>query len=168
MDVLSSLEGLRSLHRDLQELAESKLVDLERLGYELDANLKAFRTLVDKPAKSEKSRQSVSKGEKEIRVSLCADTNLLNYGGNIETSDGECEINDEFRQNILQLADALNLDEKVAAWELYDAQEDARLLDRSILTASIIRFHQRRSLVLECFRLLLRQSTDLDGDQRLR
>lgn len=41
-------------------------------------------------------------------------------------------------------------------------------MDRSAYESSIIRFHERRQFLLECLRLILRQSLDVDGDETIR
>jgi len=48
------------------------------------------------------------------------------------------------------------------------SQADAERLDRSAHESSIIYFHERRQFLLECLRLVLRQSMDVDGDENIR
>lgn len=46
----------------------------------------------------------------------------------------------------------------------FDAQDEADATGRSILSCSIIRFHQRRKLLLDCLRLTLQLEADLKGN----
>ncbi len=68
----------------------------------------------------------------------------------------------------MQLADALDLDEMDSARIVLEAQEDAEVLGRSILESSIIRFHQTRKYLLDCFRLVLQQSVDINIEEGIR
>ena len=67
-------------------------------------------------------------------------------------------MNKEFQESATLLADTLDLDELESAGLLLESQEDAELLDRSNVATAVIRFHQRRLFLLECLRLLLKQS----------
>jgi len=49
-----------------------------------------------------------------------------------------------------------------------EAQKDAEIVDRSILTSAIIHFHQRRQFMLECLRLTLAFSADPGADDNAR
>jgi len=55
-----------------------------------------------------------------------------------------------------------------SARNLIISQAEAEKLDRSAYESSIIRFHERRQFLLECLRLILRQSLDVDGDETIR
>ena len=55
-----------------------------------------------------------------------------------------------------------------SARDLLISQAEADKLDRSAHDSSIIRFHERRQFLLECLRLILRQSLDVDGDETVR
>ena len=57
-----SLEALHDMHQDLVDLSNSRLPVIERLLVSLEANIEAFRRLLDKPVKNDASRQSVSSG----------------------------------------------------------------------------------------------------------
>jgi nuclear pore complex protein Nup205 len=140
-----SLAGLQTLHRDLINLTESRLPNIERLLSELEARVEDFRALLDKKSKNDQSRQQLA-------------------GGTVKVEEDEYTINDEFRQETIQLADALDLDELDAAKLYIQAQEDARALDRSPLASSIILFHQRRQYVLDCLRLALQAASNPDDD----
>ncbi|KAI9703133.1 MAG: hypothetical protein M1836_007698 [Candelina mexicana] len=137
------LESFRGLYRDLLASAESRLPNVERLWAELEVRIEDFKNLLDKPPKSDSSRQLISSGQ-------------------IQIDDLEYTINDDFKQATLQLADALDLDELEAARLCISAGSDAEELDRTILDSSIITFHERRQFLLECLRLILKQSVDPD------
>jgi len=59
-----SLEALQGLHRDLLALTESRLPIVDRLCAELEAQIEEFRNLLDKPGRSDKSRQTIAAGMK--------------------------------------------------------------------------------------------------------
>lgn len=81
--------------------------------------------------------------------------------------DVEYSINEEFKQETIQLADALNLDELLAARLLMLAKSDAESLGRSPLEACIIQFHSRRKDLLACLRLLLKLSVEIESDEEI-
>ena len=62
MEDPGGLAGLRALHHDLLTLETSQLANVERLWADLEARVSEFRTLLDKPAKNEKSRKALSLG----------------------------------------------------------------------------------------------------------
>ena len=66
------------------------------------------------------------------------------------------QINSEFRNEVLQIADVLDLDEIDSASLYLRGQEEAELLDRSPTVSAIIRFHQRRQFLLECLHLTIK------------
>jgi nuclear pore complex protein Nup205 len=82
--------------------------------------------------------------------------------GKLARDGQEYEINDQFQQGTFQLADELNLDEIDAAQIFLDAQDDADATGRSVLSCSLIRFHQRRKTLLDCLRLILQFNGDAD------
>jgi nuclear pore complex protein Nup205 len=82
--------------------------------------------------------------------------------------DEEYAINEDFQQNALQLADALDLDEIESARIVLEALVDAEVLGRSLLESSIIRFHQTRKYILVSFRLVLQASIDLNLPEVIR
>jgi len=81
--------------------------------------------------------------------------------GTITIDGDDYAINDDFKQQTVQIADALDLDELQSAALLYAAQRDSRELDRPPLMTSIIRFHKRRQFLLECLRLGIKLSLTL-------
>ncbi|KAJ5408802.1 hypothetical protein N7509_002685 [Penicillium cosmopolitanum] len=140
-----NLAGLRGLYQDLSAVSESSLTNIERLCFELETHIEDFRKLLDKPAKNNASRQKVLTGK-------------------ITVADVEYSINGDFQQGALLLADALDLDELEAAVLFLAAQEDSQRLDRPPLIAAIMRFHERRHYILECLRLVLRESFEVEHE----
>lgn len=139
------LEALQGLQRDLLALSENRLIAIERLLLELDARLDEFCNLLDKKPKNDASRQKLSQGT-------------------IELDGNQYTINDEFKQETIEMADELNLDELEAAKLFLIAQEDAKELDRSPVVAAVIRFHQRRQFLLECLRLAIKLASEELGE----
>lgn len=64
----------------------------------------------------------------------------------------------------MQVAGTLDLDELESAQLVLEATYDAEALGRSVVESAVIRFHQRRKYLLDCFRLVLEFSNDLEGD----
>lgn len=62
MESAEPLEGLRGLYQDLSALSDSSLLNIDRLRVELETHIHDFRTLLDKPTKSNESRMSVLSG----------------------------------------------------------------------------------------------------------
>lgn len=77
-------------------------------------------------------------------------------------------MNKEFQESAKQLADTLDLDELASAQLLLESQEDAEVLARSNVASAVILFHEHRQYLLECLRLLLKQSIDLDCEEDIR
>ncbi|KAK2754533.1 hypothetical protein FQN54_006934 [Arachnomyces sp. PD_36] len=136
---------LRGLYQDLSSLSDSSLANIERLCHELEATIHDFRKLLEKPPKNNTSRQKV-------------------LSGKISIDSTEFSINNDFQQGSLELADALGIDELEAAVYFVAAQEDAEQLDRSPLITAITRFHERREFLLECLRLVLRESFEIERE----
>lgn len=55
-------DSLRGFYQDLCALSESRLHNVDRLLFELEANIQVFRKLLNHPAKSNTSRQAVISG----------------------------------------------------------------------------------------------------------
>ncbi|CAN9265100.1 unnamed protein product [Alternaria alternata] len=142
-----SLAALQGLHRDLCAHIDLQLPVLERLLLNLEAHLDELKTLLDKKPKNDASRQALSSGK-------------------IKIDDNEYEVNDDFKQQTLELADALNLDELDAAALFLGAESEAQELDRSQLQTAVIRFHRRREYVLLCVRILIKTALD-NGDSEV-
>ncbi|KAL4802066.1 nucleoporin Nup186/Nup192/Nup205 [Aspergillus unguis] len=145
MESAEALAGLRALYQDLCALSDSSLVNIDRLRVELEAHIKDFRTLLDKPKKSNASRQQV-------------------LSGKIVIDDVEYSVNEDFQQGTLQLADALDIDELIAALLFFRAQEEAQELDRPPVIAAITKFHQRRNFLLESLRLIFQESFEVERE----
>ncbi|KAL2860708.1 cullin-4B [Aspergillus lucknowensis] len=145
MESAEPVLGLRGLYQDLSALSDSSFGNIERLRVELEAHIHDFRTLLDKPTKSNASRQTV-------------------LSGKITIDDVEYSVNEEFQQGALQLADALDIDELLAAELFFKAQEDAQVLDRPALIAAIMRFHERRHFLLESLRLIFQESFEIERE----
>ncbi len=62
---MESLERLQGLYQDLVAFSETKLANVERLWLELEASIEDFRKLLDKPPKSNASRESTATGMKQ-------------------------------------------------------------------------------------------------------
>ncbi len=62
----------------------------------------------------------------------------------------------------------MDLDELDAARIFLEAQNETDASGRPALTNSIIRFHQRRKCVLDCFRTLIQLSADVNQEDELR
>lgn len=139
-----SLAALQGLHRDLCAHIDLQLPVLERLVLNLEAHLEELKTLLDKKPKNDASRQRLSSGK-------------------ITIDDNEYEVNDDFKQQTLELADALDLDEVDAAALFLGAAVEAKELDRTQLQTAVIRFHRRREYVLLCLRILMKTALD-NGD----
>ncbi|KAF1947571.1 hypothetical protein EJ02DRAFT_392099 [Clathrospora elynae] len=139
-----SLAALQGLHRDLDAHIDLQLPVLERLLQSLEAHLEDLRTLLDKKPKNDASRRALSSGK-------------------IKFGDDEYEVNDDFKQQTFELADALELDELEAAALFLGAENEAHEIDRSQLQTAVLRFHRRREVVLLCVRILLKTALD-NGD----
>ena len=83
---------------------------------------------------------------------------FFNTGKITVDNDGEYSVNKEFQESATLLADTLDLDELESARLLLESQEDAELFNRSNVATAVIQFHERRQFLLECLRLLLKQS----------
>ena len=167
MSELHSLESLQALHSDLLALSESRLSNVERLGIQLEAHIQDFRALLDKKARSEQSRKSLETGIIETmhyHEAQDTDTNII---GKLDI-DGGYSVNEEFQQGAKKLADTLDLDELVAARLLLEAQGESESTGRSLLTCSIVRFHQRRKELLDCIRLVFELAADVDREENER
>ena len=88
--------------------------------------------------------------------------------GKIKYHDEEYEVNLNFQQLALQLADFLEIDEVEAARILIDSEADQTTLSRPLIECGVIRFHQRRKYLLDCARLLINLSRDdeIEGEMQ--
>ncbi|KAF4634335.1 hypothetical protein G7Y89_g3782 [Cudoniella acicularis] len=147
----NSLESFQALYTDLVALLHPGVPEplLERTSAQLEVLLPDFRNLLDKAARNEQSRQSLATGK-------------------LDVAGTEYQINEQFQQDALQLADDLNLDEREAARLFLQSQDEAEPSGRPARTISIIRFHQRRKFLLDCLRMILQQADDEEQDEGLR
>lgn len=60
---LDDLDILEGLHRDLLSFSESQISNVERLESELQQRIGDFKKLLDKPKKSDSSRQELRSSE---------------------------------------------------------------------------------------------------------
>lgn len=165
---LHGLESLQALHADLLALSESRLLNVERLGIQLQAHIADFRALLDKKARSEQSRKVLETGIVEAPpYSHPEGTDMNTIIGKLDIEGGYA-INDEFQQGAKKLADTLDLDEIDAARLLLEAEGESEASGRSLLTCSLVRFHQRRKEVLDCMRLVLELAADVDREENQR
>ena len=67
---LNNLDSLEGLHRDLLSFSESQISNVERLESELQRRIGDFKKLLDKPGKSESSRQELKSSERYPRARL--------------------------------------------------------------------------------------------------
>ncbi|KAF2667226.1 hypothetical protein BT63DRAFT_333234 [Microthyrium microscopicum] len=141
----ASLESLEALHHDLDALQENRFHIIDRLSGELEAHIEEFQNLLD-----HRTRNNASA--------------VPGANAKIEIDNVEYEVNEDFRNQSLQLADELNLDERESAKLLLLAQDDARDFDRTAIVSAIMRFHRRRQYLLECIRLLFHLSTGALGE----
>ncbi|KAF2762610.1 nuclear pore complex subunit [Pseudovirgaria hyperparasitica] len=145
----SSLESLQDLHRDLQALSESRLPVLDRLWLQLEARVDDFRNLLDQKRRDDGSRQKVVQDS------------------SIVFDDGEYSVNDDFREQSIQLANTLDLDELESAQLLHTASKESNELDRPPFFGALIRYQQRRHFLLECLRLVIKISQEGQEDDEL-
>lgn len=85
--------------------------------------------------------------------------------GKTKLNDEEYSLNHEFQQEVLQVADALDVDEIEAVDYYMRAQSYSSRLDRSPIMSAIIRFHERRAFLLECLRLVLSESFEVEREE---
>lgn len=147
------LEIFQELHRDLTNIADILKEDREERGRLvlaqlpdnplLDAVAGKFQRLLDKPRRKNESRDAV-------------------LSGKVRAGDEEWEINKEFQEIILQVADEIDLDEIETTQLALQAEDDEETLGRSRKECTIIRFHQQRKYLLSCMLLLLELSKEED------
>ena len=93
---------------------------------------------------------------------------MLKRTGEIQFQGEDYTINDEFKECTLQLADGLDLDEIVSAELLLGSQQDADVLQQPSMASAVVCFHEKRQLLLESLRLILKQSIDPDIEEEYR
>ncbi|RYP41467.1 hypothetical protein DL767_000972 [Monosporascus sp. MG133] len=140
------LEAFQALHRDLTAVIEALKSDREDLGRRLLAGLpqnptleavgERFKRLLEKDGRKKESRDRV-------------------LSGKIIISDVEWNLNREFQEIALQVADDLDLDEVEAAKLVLDSEDNETEYGRPRRECAVIRFLQQRVYLLDCMRLLL-------------
>ncbi|KAI9695840.1 MAG: hypothetical protein M1820_008395 [Bogoriella megaspora] len=150
MDDFDGLQALRDLHRDLLSFAASRISNVTRLEKELQERIIDFRNILNKSPKNDESRKQLQS------------ENVLEVG------EDEYGISAEFKNETIELADALDLDELEAARLLVKSQEEATLIDRRPWVCAVINFHQRRLTLLECLRTILKLSVNLEAEENVR
>ncbi|THX07919.1 hypothetical protein D6D18_02066 [Aureobasidium pullulans] len=144
MDEYDSLTRLQGLQADLVAFSESRLPNVDRLWTELEDSIADFRKLLDRQNKSDSSRQKL----KSAPVTI----------------DGrDYDVNEDWRQEVIQVADELNLDEMDTAKLYLESQNTAEELGRSQIMAAIFRFHGYRETLLECLRMTIQQAVDCEN-----
>ncbi|KAB5557905.1 nucleoporin Nup186/Nup192/Nup205 [Coniochaeta sp. 2T2.1] len=146
---IGSLESLQSLHRELLAVCQHRFENVEVLRLSLLEHADAFKRLLDKPARDSKSRSTVQSGKIKIK-------------------DDEYQLNEDFVDSTLKLADELELDEIEAARVLLEAESDMEVMDRSLLECGILRFHQYRKFLLDCMRLCIELSDDEELEEEVK
>ncbi|KAK4539974.1 hypothetical protein LTR36_009944 [Oleoguttula mirabilis] len=150
METDDPLQRLRLLQRDLAAFAESRLPNVARLSAELDASIDDLKKLLEKKRRNEASRKELA-------------PNTTPKPETVRIQDVDYRVNDDFRQAALMVADELDLDELEAAKLCIDASPvDVSQVDITLPHRALLRFHDFRLSVLECFRLVLQQRDNLD------
>lgn len=93
---------------------------------------------------------------------------MLKITGEVQFQGEDYTINDEFKESTLQLADGLDLDEVVSAGLLLGSRQDADLPQQPSMASAVVCFHEKRQLLLESLRLILKQSIDPDVEEEYR
>lgn len=78
------------------------------------------------------------------------------------------QINAEFQQGVLSLADELDLDEIQAGCLFWEGKEHAEVTGRPIASECVVRFHQQRAYLLHSIRILLGLQLKEDLDDHIR
>jgi nuclear pore complex protein Nup205 len=152
MDNNGAMERLQSLRRDLIAFTESRMPNFNRLAGELQESIGELQRLVDRKKKSEESRKTldIPAGQKHKAITI----------GDIKYS-----INEDFRAVVLKVADDIDLDELQAATRCFDVvAANGGRVDDGVAYRAILGFHSERCTILDCLRLLLAQTVDLEAD----
>ncbi len=80
--------------------------------------------------------------------------------GTIEIDDQKFQLNQEFINDTIILAEDLNLDEIIAAKFLQQGALLSDQYDRSVLESAYYVFHKRRTYILECLKLIISYAFD--------
>ena len=88
--------------------------------------------------------------------------------GKIQIDGVEYQINDEFKEQAATLSDTLSLDQRVSAALLLEGQGEAEALDRPAVVCAVIQFHERRTYLVDCVRLIFRIQEDFEVSNDMR
>jgi nuclear pore complex protein Nup205 len=166
MEDVDGFEAFEALHRDLEALRENRLPNIERLSTELRAHIVDFQNLLDHKKKNEESRRQLASGAflAFVRVPARSTRLITAFLGTIEVDDVVYSINEDFRQQTIQIAEELDLDEIECAKLFLEAQNDSQDLDRSPIVSAVMRFHKRRQFLLESLRIAFAAGQDIGLD----
>jgi nuclear pore complex protein Nup205 len=150
-----SLRRLQILQRDLAAFTENRLPNVERLAVQLDASADDLKRLLARNKKNEQSR-----------AVLAPNTNP--QPTTIKIDNVEYRIQEQFRQDALLVADELDLDEMEAAKLCIEAPPvDLSIADTTQALRALLRFHDRRQTLLDCLRMILHLSLELDHNDEM-
>lgn len=154
MDGDNAMERLQSLQRDLTAFTETRLANLDRLSAEFEASIEDLRNVLDKKRRNEESRRTVNPTTTPKPTTL-------------KIEDVEYNVTKDFREAAIQVSDELDLDELEAAKLCIQAgATSGDEPDQNLPFRALIQFQDQRLKLLECVRLLLLQTVDLDaGDE---
>jgi nuclear pore complex protein Nup205 len=162
--MMDSLQRLQGLYQDLVAFSENRLASIERLWLEVESSVEDFRKLLDKLPKKNASRESLATGT--IAASnLWLSTKFDIQTGKIKIENEEYGVNEAFQHRALQIADTLDIDEVEAARLLLEAQAEIRPPGQPSHFAVITHFHERRELLLQSLRLVLRESQQHEDEE---
>ena len=148
------MERLQGLQRDLNVFTANHLSTIERLSAELDASIDDFRNLLDRKPRSESSRKAVN-------PSVTPKPDAITVAGQA------FKVTDDFRHAVLQVSDELDLDElETVQLCLPLASTTERSTATNFGFRALIEFHKHRALLLDCLRLLLQHTVDLDTEEQ--
>lgn len=178
MSDLRPLEALQALHGELLAVCQHRFEGLATLETLLAENQRAFRRFLDKKARNNDSRTKLVPGrlihllssrQPSLTPTPPSKTGKITIPSD-DGSDGEpYEINAEFVDDTLKVAEELDLDELEAARLLLDAsaENDAEAWGRSLWVCGVMRFHQERRFLLDCMRLMVEVAADDEVDENL-
>jgi nuclear pore complex protein Nup205 len=82
--------------------------------------------------------------------------------------DVEYQINHDFQEGVLNVAEALNLDELRAAKLYLNAQDNAGRMRRPAYFTAITHFHDHRQLVVECLNIIFQQLLNDESPEEMK
>ncbi|KAI8958798.1 nucleoporin Nup186/Nup192/Nup205 [Daldinia sp. FL1419] len=146
-------DAFKDLQRELLDATQVLKEDRENQGplllsrFAQNASLELlrdkFKQFLTKPTRRKESRDAV-------------------LSGKINVLDNEYNINKDFQEIALQVADGLDLDELEAAKLVILTEDDETIMGRPRRECAVLRFHFQRNLLLSCTLLLLQLSKQED------